>query len=553
MNTINASHYRLHEGEFESPHEDCRVSAVAGVHTPVLAAFLAMLAIVILLLAPAGASALPPYSDGTDPANVPHDYERTSDYYRFIDPGYDEEVASRTYYAVDENDKLYSSQFATVKVKPGIPDTFCLKLESQIGGKLASITGGTSDGVCITLWYPESISESEVSARLWGNSEVEFVSTREYFSASIMDGGFYRRSGSDRYKTNIAVANIISGFGNPDSSTVAVVVSGADENFPDALSASGLAGAFHAPLLLTRPDSLPADTSAYIKSHTFTRVLVVGGESAVSNEVIAEVRNAAGKSCRVERVGGVDRYATAVSIYNYVEHDNSSTGWANPNGYQRPEYPSGFAGWKSSAGKKMALLATGEDFPDALALSSISYYCHYPILLTDGESITGELAATLESGGFDEVLVAGGTAAVSDDVRGEVSALVDPQSLDGSDGDWCWETAGKDRYETAVLIARAGLNEGLNDVEADHEETYVIAAGESFADAASASMLGAPVLFVSNRHGTAEAVGFFSSQIERRPSCNYGHNLLAIGGQNVVNAETASKCVNAWLHMEREW
>jgi putative cell wall-binding protein len=88
-------------------------------------------------------------------------------------------------------------------------------------------------------------------------------------------------SGPDRYATAVAVADQFF----PKPATVGLA-SGAD--YPDALTGGAATGLAGAPLLLTDPDTLSPETSAYLQSvaPTLTAVDVYGGPAAIDNTVI---------------------------------------------------------------------------------------------------------------------------------------------------------------------------------------------------------------------------------------------------------------------------
>ncbi len=73
----------------------------------------------------------------------------------------------------------------------------------------------------------------------------------------------------------------------PSTSRSVVVASGV--SFPDALAASYLAGIVDGPILLTDPLQLPSVTSAELTALGATQVYVVGGTSAVSAHVAAQI------------------------------------------------------------------------------------------------------------------------------------------------------------------------------------------------------------------------------------------------------------------------
>ena len=85
-------------------------------------------------------------------------------------------------------------------------------------------------------------------------------------------------AGDDRYDTSAKQA-----LGGWDSCDTALVVSG--DGWPDALGASGLAGALDCPILLTAPGSLPSSVADAVSKLGVSHAIVVGGQSAVSEQV----------------------------------------------------------------------------------------------------------------------------------------------------------------------------------------------------------------------------------------------------------------------------
>jgi putative cell wall-binding protein len=67
-------------------------------------------------------------------------------------------------------------------------------------------------------------------------------------------------------------------------------------------------------------------------------------------------------------------------------------------------------------GANVAVLASGEDYPDALAAAPLAAFYDAPILLTGRTHLPAVTHATLAELGVADVLVMGGTAAVSHDV-----------------------------------------------------------------------------------------------------------------------------------------
>lgn len=84
-------------------------------------------------------------------------------------------------------------------------------------------------------------------------------------------------------------SELISNVGGWSASDKVILASGA--NYPDALSASALAGAYDAPIILTDPTELSSKAAATIKQLGPSTIYVVGGPSAVSDEVLQAANN----------------------------------------------------------------------------------------------------------------------------------------------------------------------------------------------------------------------------------------------------------------------
>ena len=83
-------------------------------------------------------------------------------------------------------------------------------------------------------------------------------------------------------------------------------------NFPDALGAGALAGAYDAPVLLVPPKGmLPSSVAAEVARLGAARAIVLGGTGAVSDAMASQVRTALAPGRTLTRYGGANRYATA--------------------------------------------------------------------------------------------------------------------------------------------------------------------------------------------------------------------------------------------------
>ena len=269
-----------------------------------------------------------------------------------------------------------------------------------------------------------------------------------------------RLSGDNRYETANALALAAATARGSGNTSSIVLVSGVD--FPDGLSAAALAGASGAVMLLTRPDALPDSVITTIESlrssegltNTITEATIVGGASAVSDNVLSQLSEL---GLTTERISGTNRYDTA----NSVAREVGEVGTIG-----------------TFAGKKTAFLATGRNFPDSLAASSFSYRNVTPVLLTDGRTLDATTRQTIKLLGIEQVLVLGGTSAVSADVESEVTSIAGVTTVRRLEG--------ANRYETATAISSAIAEE-----DPDYATRAIFVSGSSFPDAlASAPFAG---------------------------------------------------------------
>ncbi|TLM65025.1 MAG: cell wall-binding repeat-containing protein, partial [Actinobacteria bacterium] len=127
-----------------------------------------------------------------------------------------------------------------------------------------------------------------------------------------------RIAGPSRYGTAISVSQ--SGWTSGSAGAV-VIASGRD--FPDGLAASGLAGSYGCPVLLTDPAVLSAGVDAEVTRLGATQVFIIGGPAAVSDAVLAALDHG-GRT--ITRVAGPTRYATAAAVSAQMRAHETSEG-----------------------------------------------------------------------------------------------------------------------------------------------------------------------------------------------------------------------------------
>jgi len=228
-----------------------------------------------------------------------------------------------------------------------------------------------------------------------------------------------RIAGADRYATAAAVAQATF----PGGTANVVLASGT--NFPDALSAAGLAGALRAPVLLTDPASLSPATVTELGALHAQHISIVGGASAVSPTVIASLTGAG--FAVAKQYAGANRYDTSAQVAAAITA-NGGIGTIN--------------------GTKAAIITTGLNFPDALAAGSPAWAFHLPVLLTDPNTLSPETAQALTAQGIGAAVILGGPSAVSPAVESGINALGVKTLV---------RFAGANRYDTATQLANFDL------------------------------------------------------------------------------------------------
>ncbi|MHB1653240.1 MAG: N-acetylmuramoyl-L-alanine amidase [Desulfitobacteriaceae bacterium] len=313
--------------------------------------------------------------------------------------------------------------------------------------------------------------------------------------------------------TRIDTAIRVSQIGWQHAGTV--LLARADD-FPDSLVAVPLSHRLDAPILLTYPDQLDPMVLSEMKRLGTQHVILLGGEGVLGGVISTPLEKA---GLTWERIGGVDRYDTAVRIAQRL----------GPNG--------------------QAVLVNGENFPDALAIAPYAGVTETPILLTNVQELPAiirkEILAlepgTVVNGGesVGQTIVVGGDGVIPSATLQGVPAIN--------------RIAGKDRYETAakvywfsenVLTGLAGaappLNPGTTGTNKVQSTTPIATAnkaylvtGENFPDALVAGALAA-----------RQAAPLFMSSTNSLPAMTYsamgnaaenGLQVTIVGGGAVLS------------------
>lgn len=209
---------------------------------------------------------------------------------------------------------------------------------------------------------------------------------------STSDAPVTRVSGADRFAT---AANIATG---EFSSGVDRVFIADGMNFPDALSGAAVAARDGAPILLVESGAIPSATAAALRALDPREIVVLGQTGAVSAGVANQLRGFTDGT--VVRVGGSDRYSTALAI-------------------SKRYFP---------AGAERVYLATGTNFPDALAASPVAGLNGSPLLIIPPTGLTPQIRAELTRLDPSSVHILGGTGVVTAETELALAAFA-PEPL----------------------------------------------------------------------------------------------------------------------------
>jgi putative cell wall-binding protein len=203
---------------------------------------------------------------------------------------------------------------------------------------------------------------------------------------SLLQAGFsskqlIRIQGEDRYETSAAIAELV---GTSDGS--AFIVTG--ENFPDALGAAGVAGEKGIPVVLMPSNQLNDSSLAVLKRLDVQQVDVIGLNQTMYGLIKKELQEQI-PEVQVTSIRGVDRYATTVSVVKCRKEPVTEI-----------------------------ILATGENFPDALAGAAFAVHRNAILLLVPEDNLAKhpELVNYLKAvgPGVMPVKALGGSQVISD-------------------------------------------------------------------------------------------------------------------------------------------
>ncbi|KLU66048.1 N-acetylmuramoyl-L-alanine amidase LytC precursor [Desulfosporosinus acididurans] len=294
-------------------------------------------------------------------------------------------------------------------------DTALAIAKANYTGKLSNVILATADN------YPDALAGSVLAYKLnapillVGSSDTDQEKVLDYMKSNLDPaGGVYilggtavvsssmegkvtasgfanitRLGGTDRYETSAKIADKLK----VKTGTPLVIAYG--ENYPDALTISSIAAEMQYPILLVQKNGLSDVVKNEIAAIKPSKVYIIGGERVISADVESQVAQMASiEKSNIVRIAGTDRYETSLAVAQYF---NLLTG--------------------------NVCIATGNNFPDALAGSVYAANHDAPIILADG-NLSDQVINYLKATKLTGATLFGGEAVVSKDIEQQLGHLI---------------------------------------------------------------------------------------------------------------------------------
>lgn len=324
-------------------------------------------------------------------------------------------------------------------------------------------------------------------------------------------------AGADRYGTAVAISQ--RGWPSGAGSANAVILATA-ANYPDALAAAPLAGKLDAPVLLTGAKTVHPAVANELKrlysGRTSANVYVVGDQGALPDSIVsaysAVLSSVGVTNVQVKRLGGVSRYGTARSIA--LEVGAPTTG----------------------AFANTAIIVSGANYPDALAMGPVAAKMGVPILPVAG-SVPPEIGDALSQLGIEHCIIVGGTSVVNTTIENSLeSAGYRVNGVPNGANNVDTRLAGTSRYDTALQAMKFSIS------MAAFDDSFVyVATGRNWPDAlalAGASGKASSPLLLLDGTDLSYSVPSAEYLISRRGSAP---SLGFVGGDSAVSKYVRGK------------
>ncbi|HSQ87302.1 N-acetylmuramoyl-L-alanine amidase [Romboutsia sp.] len=295
--------------------------------------------------------------------------------------------------------------------------------------------------------------------------------------------------GVDRQDTAVQISK--EGWANGASKVI--LVNG--DAIADGVTATPLATTYDAPILLINKDSIPQRTMDEIKRLNPSEVIVIGGESVISNNTVTNLGTATGKTVR--RIAGINRYETSLKIAKEIDDNHDVNKIYIANGYK------------------------GE--VDALTIAGKAGQDKQPIILSEQTKLPDTTYNWLKNENLTDAYFIGGQEVLTTDVIHQVADITTPVS--GSI--YYNRVYGSDRHETnAKVIERFYPQENLDAVLVAKSDVLV----DALAAGPLAAKLNSPILI--------NPTNYVSSYHENNLTNKSSNVVYQVGGgiqDNVIN------------------
>ena len=303
-----------------------------------------------------------------------------------------------------------------------------------------------------------------------------------------------RLAGRNRYETAAVISH-----NTKNRSTAVILASG--EGYADALAGVPLAKYIGSPILLTPKNSLSKDALAEIKQREARKVIILGGEGAVSKNVENALKK---EGLKTVRLAGSNRYGTAVEIAKNMDDEPKEVFFVSAGGFA-----DALSAGAAAALKSAPMIYLGKDGN----------------LNADSKAYLDQLG---KKGCVKKAYVIGGTGVISDAMMKKAASALGLKA-----GTTVQRIAGSDRFETCLAVNKTfkSLFTG---------RMICVSTGLDFPDALAGGFYAAEnkafMLLVGNTPGAAQRT-FLSGR--------NNYSMTVFGGTGAVNEGLLTQLSNA--------
>ena len=233
-----------------------------------------------------------------------------------------------------------------------------------------------------------------------------------------------RLSGSTAFDT---MEQITKEYGKASVAIVttnALAATGVDAGYKDALAGAALAGGFNAPMLTTSKGGLADKTRSELKRMGVKTVYIIGSTNEVATKVDTQIK---AMGINVKRINAKSASERAIAAAKQVKGRSDTV-----------------------------IIATQNNFKDALAISSYAYATKSPILYAEtNKKLSTATVNYIKSAGFKKAIIVGGPVALPTSIEGQLkSAGIAAGSIS--------RLAGSNQYKTARVVAEWAMGKLKN-------------------------------------------------------------------------------------------